>query len=119
MAILMLKNGKIKEYKLPTEEKEKSLYDLWYEIHNKRIKIIREGGRVEYIRLIDIEDCLIGEREKKYKKGNMFDAIFDKFNELYKTVFGDGLEEFPKLKSTPNKKNNYFNELFGKDNDYV
>jgi len=90
MAILILKNREVKEYKLPSQEKEESLYKLWNKIYNKKIKINRKDGKVEYIRLVDIEDCLIGDREIKYKNGNIFNIIFEQFNFLFKNIFKKG-----------------------------
>jgi hypothetical protein len=75
MVILKLKNGKIKEYNLPSEEKEASLYGLWKEINEKKIVITDKNGNKENIRLVDIDDCMVGKEAEIFKRGNPFEIL--------------------------------------------
>ena len=105
MAILILRNGAIREFRLPTVDKDQALYDLWSEINKKKIKIKDANGKVEEIKIVDIDNCLIGEEEKKYKRRNK--TVFYYFDKAM-AEFDKVMDEFGKVMRKISKKENFY-----------
>jgi hypothetical protein len=59
MIILELDDGAIKKFNFPVG-KEQEFYDMWFKHKNKAVKLVGEE-----IKLSEIFDCYIGEREKE------------------------------------------------------
>ena len=67
MIILQFYNGDTKILNLPSPEKQKKLYDLWYEIINKKILLNIDNEKIE-IKLSEISNCMFGKQSYNYLK---------------------------------------------------
>jgi hypothetical protein len=84
MITLELSDGSTKKFNLPIE-KEQKLFDLWVSHNNKSIKFNLSNEEIN-IKLSDIYECYIGEKEipkNKYKDDdtvNYLKSMFGMFN---------------------------------------